>query len=85
MKLLEPPPYSPSTLDAIARANSTLGAIGSVIPPVEGEMKVSLEWDNSLLWRYPMWYKDPKTHAIEKAFDGSVDFIGRNLKELQIK
>jgi hypothetical protein len=48
-------------------------------------MKVSLESDNSRVWRDPMWYKDPKTHAIKKAFDASTDFIGRNLKELQIK
>jgi hypothetical protein len=48
-------------------------------------MKVSWEWDYGHIWRYPMWYKEPKTHVITKAFDGSTAFVGRDLKESPIR
>jgi hypothetical protein len=48
-------------------------------------MKVNWEWDSSKIWRYSMWYKDPKTHTIKLAFGGSMAFVGRSLKENEPK
>jgi 20S proteasome alpha/beta subunit len=48
-------------------------------------MKVTWEWDSSKIWRYSMWYKDPKTHTVKLAFGGSMAFVGRSLKENQPK
>jgi hypothetical protein len=43
--------------------------------------RVSWEWDMSRRFG-PSWYRDPDTGEMKKAWDGSVEFAGRNLDEI---
>ena len=47
-------------------------------------MVLSWEWNNSLEWG-PTWYKDPKSGEIKKAFDSSMDFVPRDIRERLLK
>jgi hypothetical protein len=44
-------------------------------------MRVSWEWSQERKWG-PAWYREPETGSIVKAWDGSADFIGRPLNEI---
>lgn len=43
-------------------------------------MEVAWEWNNSCRWG-PAWYQDPQK-GLTKAWDGSMEFVGRDLSEV---
>lgn len=47
-------------------------------------MILTWEWQPSPQWG-PTWYLDPRTGRIEKAFDGSLDFVPRDIRERWLK
>lgn len=42
---------------------------------------ITWEWDMSRVWG-PTWYRDPSDNAIKKAWEGSAEFVGRNLEDV---
>jgi hypothetical protein len=43
--------------------------------------EVAWEWNNESRWG-PTWYRHPDSGEVEKAWDGSLEFIGRHLDEI---
>jgi hypothetical protein len=76
----------PGVKGLILKTTSPGGAITEmrIFPTTRGTYvvgrQVTWEWDSTRSW-HEAWYRDPDTGAVKKAWDGSLEFVGRHLDD----